>query len=210
MLRRFVIAAGPNVALSSLTCATSMLMGRPLYLPVAFAFALPLQHDFAFPVATRTVSINLLVGLRVSSFSPPMLRITRPIPCFVRSASMVSNSAVLRASLSGVVIVSKSPSQETLGELDPLGDAADLFAENPFCTRGLQVARLGVQPGCLIRCAGARIPYVHHPSPPCPVCIYDNARRSVRNSRTVRMALRKRPHLPRQPATGPSRRGGLR
>jgi hypothetical protein len=24
------------------------------------------------------------------------------------------------------------------------------------------------------------------------------------------MALRKRPHLPQQPATGPSRRGGLR
>jgi hypothetical protein len=43
------IAAGPNSARSCLICAASMLMGRPLYLPAAFAFALPLQHDLALP-----------------------------------------------------------------------------------------------------------------------------------------------------------------
>jgi hypothetical protein len=77
---------------------------------------------------------GLLVGLRVSSRSPPTDRTTRTMPRFDRSASMDSSSAVLRASLSGLVTVSTSPSRkgETLGELDPLGDASDLFAEDGF------------------------------------------------------------------------------
>jgi hypothetical protein len=41
MPRRFAIAAAPNVALSCLICAASMLTGRPLYLPAAFALAMP-------------------------------------------------------------------------------------------------------------------------------------------------------------------------
>jgi hypothetical protein len=45
--------------------------------------------------------MSLLVGLRVSSRSPPIDRTTRPTPRFDRSASMVSSSAVLRASRSG-------------------------------------------------------------------------------------------------------------
>jgi hypothetical protein len=44
----------------------------------------------------RMVSISLLVGLRVSSRSPPMDRTTRPMSRLVRSASVDSNSAVLR------------------------------------------------------------------------------------------------------------------
>ena len=55
--------------------------------------------------------MSLLVGLRVSSFSPPIDRTTRPMPRLVRSASIASSSAVLRASRSGLVTVSTSPSR---------------------------------------------------------------------------------------------------
>src|SRR4029077_1926652 len=41
MPRRFAIAAGPSSALSCLICAASMLTGPPLYLPAAFALAMP-------------------------------------------------------------------------------------------------------------------------------------------------------------------------
>jgi hypothetical protein len=44
--------------------------------------------------------MSLLVGFRVSSRSPP-----RPMPRLDRSASMDNSSAVLRASLSGLVTV---------------------------------------------------------------------------------------------------------
>jgi hypothetical protein len=57
----------------------------------------------------RTVSMSLLVGLRVSSCSPPMDRIPRPMPRFDRSASMTSSSAVLGASLSGLVVGQVGP-----------------------------------------------------------------------------------------------------
>ena len=55
--------------------------------------------------------MSLLVGLRVSSRSPLMDRTARPMPRFDRSASMDGSSAVLRASLSGLVTVSTSPSR---------------------------------------------------------------------------------------------------
>ena len=51
--------------------------------------------------------MSLLVGWRLSSRSPPMDR----MPRFDRSASMVRRSAVLRASRSGLVTVSTSPSR---------------------------------------------------------------------------------------------------
>ena len=54
------------------------------------------------------VSMSLLVGLRVSSRSPPMDSTAGPMPRFDRSASMASNSAVLRASRSGLVTVSSA------------------------------------------------------------------------------------------------------
>jgi hypothetical protein len=57
------------------------------------------------------VSMSLLDGLRVSSRAPSMDRTTRPMPRFDKSASMDSSSAVLRASLSGLVTVSTSPSR---------------------------------------------------------------------------------------------------
>jgi hypothetical protein len=41
MPRRFAIAAGPNSARSCLICTASMLTGRLLYLPAAFALAMP-------------------------------------------------------------------------------------------------------------------------------------------------------------------------
>jgi hypothetical protein len=63
----------------------------------------------------RIVSISLLVGLRVSSLSPPIDRITRPTPRLVRSASMDSSSAVLRASRSGLVTVAGSAAFTTYG-----------------------------------------------------------------------------------------------
>jgi hypothetical protein len=44
MPRRFAIAAGPNSARSCLICAASMLTGRPLYFPAAFALAMPSQQ----------------------------------------------------------------------------------------------------------------------------------------------------------------------
>ena len=55
--------------------------------------------------------MSLLVGLRVSSRSPPMDRTTRPMPRLVRSASMDNSLAVLRASRSGLVTASTSPSR---------------------------------------------------------------------------------------------------
>ena len=113
ILRGARVAAGPNSARSCLICAASMLMGRPLYFPAAFALAMPSRCRSSMisrsQVATpaRIVSMSLLVGLRVSSFSPPIDRTTRPMPRFDRSASMDSSSAVLRASRSGLGLSGK-------------------------------------------------------------------------------------------------------
>ena len=126
--------------------------------------------------------MRLLVGLRVSSRSPPMLGTTRPMPRFRQfEASMASSSVVLRASRSGLVTVKASPvaqEGEALVDFVRCAHAGRLFAEYASPPRGLQVALPPSQArrsGPSGRCP--RIADNHRPPPLCPVCIQDNTRR---------------------------------
>src|SRR3954447_20336423 len=125
MPRRFAIAAGPNSGLSCLICAASILTGQPLYLPAAFAFAMPSRCRSSMisrshvVTPARIVSMSLLVGLRVSSRSPPMDSTTRPMPRF--DSQQLGCAARQPVRLGDGQHVALAHEGETLGKLHPLG-----------------------------------------------------------------------------------------
>jgi hypothetical protein len=74
-----------------------------------------------------------------------MLRTTRPTPRFDRSPSIVSSSAVLRASPVRLVDgqhVAIAKEAQALGQLRSLRDARHLLGKDPFGAGHLQVAFL--------------------------------------------------------------------
>jgi hypothetical protein len=92
---------------------------------------------------------------------------------------MDSNSAVLRASLSGFdgQHVALAHEGETLGELHPLGDAAELFAEDAVGAGLRQVTFLCRQPA-LVRSGCSCVSDDHALVPPwCPFCIFHTVER---------------------------------
>ena len=83
----------------------------------------------------RMVSISLLVGLRVSSRSPPIDRTTRPMPRFDRAASnrqQLGRAARQPVRLGHGQHVALAQEGEALGELRPLRGARYLLAEDAF------------------------------------------------------------------------------
>ena len=121
MPRRFAIAAGPNSALSRLICAASMLTGALCTSPQRSPWRcprLPLQHDLALPrreacqdgqhqLAGRVAGVQPLAAHRQDHQTDAALRQSG----FDKVASIDNSSAVLRASLSGLVTASTSPSR---------------------------------------------------------------------------------------------------
>jgi hypothetical protein len=110
------------------------------------------------------VIMSFEAGLRVSNFSPPMDSITKPTPRFDKSASIATNSAVLRAKRSGLVTTMAPPSRansRSAFQLVAPRHATDLLAEQLGATRAFQVALLRCQTSVLISGAGARVSNQH-------------------------------------------------
>ena len=117
------IAAGPMpCARMAATVAAWMDGLRPVYFPSLLALAIPSRcrsrmisrSHAATPI--RMVNMSFDVGFRVSNLSPPIDRITTPTPRPVNSSAIWSNCVVLRASRSGLVTISTSPSRADLSE----------------------------------------------------------------------------------------------
>ena len=99
---------------AALRCAVG---ARPLYLPSAAALAMPsrwrsnIKSRSNAAMAPSMVSISLPVGLRVSIRWPPIESTTRAMPRFSISSTMSNRLRVERASRSGLVTISTSPSR---------------------------------------------------------------------------------------------------
>ena len=91
----FAIAAGPSSARNCLICAASMLTGRPLYFPAAFALAMPSNtrtKNQAASFGTSSIGSDTFLGAEEEhrgqcSFS----YFLRDIPHFMQSPEMKSN-----------------------------------------------------------------------------------------------------------------------